>query len=434
MASPEAMVSLFASLAPRHRDQMLIGPKNIYAEDPGKIVQRELRTTQSKPTKPKQLAEYLTASGPLHCSDGWSYLGRALGALVTGDRRAALHLAYYAELRAAFSLLSSQGIAALNRRHFVITEKGNIQRLASELGTHRFVWKVLETWGQTDNASTILGNTLTPYGVAISDWLTGDVASWASWKPVAGEWFSRIGLDLRLIAEDRDARNLASYGVGDFSAESEPDIDERLNFVVSLWELLEPDQTARFRYLDQHLLRITLEQAFSATYSAGSDVTHEAYVLDALTNGLKEGWSSATEDFLLRKVGSEDHPVLIAARRGSPLSDASRHIEAMSRAALLLRVAAGSWLKHFRDAGFDPELLAFHWGPYGRSRGLWDRGLELTSCAELWDDIGGSLDTVLDWMKDTPDAGRSAFTATRELAGPLSVLSSMEVVALWSLA
>ncbi len=68
----------------------------------------------------RQMAQYVAASVILHCNDGWSYLGRSLSALLRGDPHRARHLAYYAELRGAMSLLASNGIGVFNKQHFVI--------------------------------------------------------------------------------------------------------------------------------------------------------------------------------------------------------------------------------------------------------------------------------------------------------------------------
>jgi len=57
----------------------------------------------------EDLLEVLAIRGPLHALDGWSYVGRALSALIAGDSHAARHLAYYGELRGALSLLASSG-------------------------------------------------------------------------------------------------------------------------------------------------------------------------------------------------------------------------------------------------------------------------------------------------------------------------------------
>src|SRR6266566_936611 len=40
----------------------------------------------------RDLSQYIAASGLLHASDGWSYLGKALVALLKGDPHRAIHL------------------------------------------------------------------------------------------------------------------------------------------------------------------------------------------------------------------------------------------------------------------------------------------------------------------------------------------------------
>ena len=54
---------------------------------------------------PQQVLDVLAATGPSHCLDGWTFLSRALAALLSGDTHTTRHLAYYAQLRAALSLL-----------------------------------------------------------------------------------------------------------------------------------------------------------------------------------------------------------------------------------------------------------------------------------------------------------------------------------------
>ena len=86
-------------------------------------VLRAIRPPQ--PIDDKAIAEYVAASAPLHASDGWHYLARAFGAISHGDRNTAIHLAYYAELRAAMAILASEGIGVLNYVHVVVDSSGN---------------------------------------------------------------------------------------------------------------------------------------------------------------------------------------------------------------------------------------------------------------------------------------------------------------------
>ena len=94
----------------------------------------------------RNLAQYIAASSILHANDGWCYLGRAVSALMNGDPHRSLHLAYYAELRAAMALLASEGVGIFNKKHYVLNGPNMATRLSSSQGTHRIAWDALEFW------------------------------------------------------------------------------------------------------------------------------------------------------------------------------------------------------------------------------------------------------------------------------------------------
>src|SRR5579863_7692654 len=54
----------------------------------------ELHYRRRKINSP-DLAEYIAASAPLHCMDGWGFLARAVDSTCRGDANAARHFAYY---------------------------------------------------------------------------------------------------------------------------------------------------------------------------------------------------------------------------------------------------------------------------------------------------------------------------------------------------
>src|SRR5207249_5741525 len=62
------------------------------------------------PQEANELATFLAIGTCSHALDGWRYLSQAAFALLNGARRTSIHLAYYAELRAARSILGSSGI------------------------------------------------------------------------------------------------------------------------------------------------------------------------------------------------------------------------------------------------------------------------------------------------------------------------------------
>src|ERR1700722_668599 len=89
------------------RGSMWIGKNNRYSTDTIGKIKNDVRSNR---INVRNLSQYIVASCLLHSTDGWSYLGKAILALMRGDPHRSRHLAYYAELRAAMSILASEGI------------------------------------------------------------------------------------------------------------------------------------------------------------------------------------------------------------------------------------------------------------------------------------------------------------------------------------
>ena len=95
-----------------------LGNNNRYLVNVTKLLFED--TQPGRAIKHRHLAQYIAASAPLHCADGWSLLGRSIDCHSRGDTDAARHFAYYAELRAAMSLLAVEGVGIFSDRHFVV--------------------------------------------------------------------------------------------------------------------------------------------------------------------------------------------------------------------------------------------------------------------------------------------------------------------------
>lgn len=100
----------------------------------------------------QDLIELIAIRGPLHAVDGWSYISRALNAIIGGDPHAARHLAYYGELRGALSILASSGIGIFNRRNLVIEDNNIVHSLANR-PTHDMCWATFTEWAQLTSSS-----------------------------------------------------------------------------------------------------------------------------------------------------------------------------------------------------------------------------------------------------------------------------------------
>src|SRR5438067_355249 len=113
-----------------------IGKSNAYSGD---IIEKiKMDSVAHRIRNPRHLSQYISASCLLHCADGWSYLGKAIVLLLRGDPHRCRHLAYYAELRAAMSLLAADGIGIFNNTHFVFDGPNSVTRLPRNYNTHRF--------------------------------------------------------------------------------------------------------------------------------------------------------------------------------------------------------------------------------------------------------------------------------------------------------
>src|SRR5205085_2086646 len=85
-----------------------------------------LRNNTSPPIQDvNTLADYLALSTWSHAFDGWRYLSKSALSLLRGARSVALHMAYYAELRAALSILAGAGIGIVDYNHFGLTSAGS---------------------------------------------------------------------------------------------------------------------------------------------------------------------------------------------------------------------------------------------------------------------------------------------------------------------
>jgi len=168
---------------------------------------KKLYDSRPTPIQTHILASYLSHSIAMHTFDGWKYLSQALLALMTGNRNKAIHLAYYAELRAAMAVLSSTGIAVCNSHHFSIGADGKVRWFHG--ATHEVTWEALSVWATvTENATRVL-NSLSVLGLRATDW--SEVCSFGSKLDITTKWLKDWSVDLKAIGEDRIVRNQVSY-------------------------------------------------------------------------------------------------------------------------------------------------------------------------------------------------------------------------------
>lgn len=357
------------------------------------------------------MREVIAVRGPLHAIDGWSYLGRAFSSMLSGQAHAARHMAYYAELRAALSILASSGIGVFNGRNAVVDASGTVH-IMSEFRTHEMAWLALIEWAASASSMErviqpiqLAGRSLLE---AFQEFFPGQAST------AAGQLMTEWGFDLQQGTADRDQRNWSSYQPTALGPIVTNPVDDAA-FLKMFWNACRPNGVE----LERHLLRILLETEARTHNLTLADYPHSYARLQESTK------SVASFDFLMRVEEPVDHEFIIElANRTLPAPPYAM----MCRAALLLKLATGMAEDNLRAAGVQP----FHhfqnwWHDFGVCHGLWTPGQPPLTSAALWDDI----DLALEESAAAPTGHRHEWISA--LAGNAMRVCETERAALWGL-
>ncbi|MFG1214950.1 hypothetical protein V5F72_20870 [Xanthobacter flavus] len=359
----------------------------------------------------QDLIEIIAIRGPLHALDGWSYVARALNALIGGDAHAARHLAYYGELRGALSILASSGIGIFNKRNAVIDALGTVHNLAKR-ATHDMCWATISQWALSGASVDRIVGSLRLAGTPLLEPFREFFPSGAS--VAANFLMTEWGFDLAQGAEDRDERNWSSYQPT-VLAQIETKPKEDMDFLKMFWEALRPGGAS----IELHLLRILLETEAKVHSTQLIDYKGS---YDRLDDSLK---TRIHFDFLTRATDARDHELLaFASQRALPAHPYSM----ICRAALLLRLATGLAEGNLVAAGIQPSVqFEAWWKAFGISHGLWAPEAEPASSFLLWDDVDLALDDAI----SAPTAHRHGWISA--LASNTMRICETERAALWGL-
>jgi len=307
------------------KDSRWVGVSNRYARNAIKSISSDTKVGRIR--NPRHLAQYIAASSVLHCSDGWSYLGKALLSLLRGDPHRARHLAYYAELRAAMSLLASEGIGIFSRRHFIIDAPHSAVMLQTKYPTHQFAWDCLNFWAEQSTSGHIFAKIVRPSGRNLEEWFV-PVGGAGAIEAQAREWFRQWGIDLKIFAQDKNARNESSYRPDGMPEAWRVRAPEALNFAQEVWEALEPSSMSQFDLIDRHILRLALESRFKGTTGRAPSEDREGYEQFIRPIIEYQDFSEATGkkwfDFVMRKAVADNLSIFDLSRD----STNARNIEA----------------------------------------------------------------------------------------------------------
>ena len=398
----------------------------------------EIRKIRKKtpllPEKHDEFCEYLAASAFIHCGDGWSYLGRALDALLRGDLHAAVHLTYYAELRGALSLMSSEGVYVGDFYTCVLDGPlSNI--LVSGLGTHQSIWKCLDSWHSSAKSKDLISKVLRPGGSTLDSWATS--VSGNLLTPFISSIFDQMKIDLKLFEADRANRNNASYSPSRIHTSDLP-MEEIRRIVSNIWTCLEPDTKGSFPVLDSFLLRDTLAAHYSTTHKVE---TEDNNLTDDTDWDDWEKWlegmlpaqiisTALHEDLLAMPTQTDRGSILSAAFEGFSVDEEPRqYVEGMLlRATVLLRLATGSCIQLLDEAGIDDESV-FPWvESLSLSRGIWPADDLPEDRIDLWADN----EIVLEEL--AKDKSGDLHTFVRNFSYYFPFIGQVERVVAWSFA
>jgi len=426
-ASPEAVIDAAAGIRRYLVAGRWIGTNNVYLRAPVKVVEKEVKAGATTASNPKHLREYVAASTVLHAAEGWSYLGRALVSHAAGNADVARHLGYYAELRAAMSILATQGIGIFHRSHAVLTAS-SVVRLLKGFATHEMTWLALEAWATSTAGADAMTTAIRPEGSPIAGWI-GSFGAAATGRPLGQSWLKEWGLDLRRFTEDRNARNEVSYrpGVRPHPATSSEDGAE---FLRQFWPLFEPRESEPFGIVDRYLLRCSLDAAFAA--SPSNTVSFRQRIERALREQADAAASSALGGFLLRTTEPDEPLLLTYARDRATQLSPNHHMHVMSRAALLLRLSTGMVSSVLRQAEIEFDELRFWFDRVVDGHGLAAPGDAHDDPLDMWADVRDALED-LEGHIDSGGAG-SYWNLGHGSASALAVLGGAERIGLWALA
>ena len=368
------------------------------------------------------MAEYISYSAPLHLADGWTFLARAFEALKAGDTNGAVHMGYYAELRAALSLLASEGVGVFQNRHVAINDHQHPTDYRGP-GTHVAAWKLLGAWADDQTLSVNFLDVIKVEQKSIREWF--DEAG--IWSQVGGvlarDWLQQWSIDLSIFPEDRNLRNQVSYRPAGISSAANPPanlINDVVEPLLSIWDSLAPTGFPGEAVIDQALMFLALSYFRDrANYS-------QLQWTD-LINHQFESASQTLKSTLVNSLTPPSSILTWAQDTSVPPSTNS----VLSRATLLLRLANAMCAERFENASVVKEDLRFWWDRVGQDHGFWATGDEPDIFDDLWTQVKDASAEVRSEIagKGTP----ISMAVLNDILGPRVPLTQHQRALLWML-
>lgn len=371
-----------------------LGIHNRYTKNCVEIIDKDCKAPaphRITGARKSQLAEYIAASVPLHCVDGWSFLGKAVASHAMGDTEACKHFAYYAQLRAVMSLLASEGIGIFNRKHFsIINANGKSSDLGGPINnsTHDLVREQFVEWVGHADSGKLFQKIIRPRGIPLETWFSE--ISTTRLNYLAEDWLKQWGYDITTFGIDKSARNHASYrpsGIArDLSFKNATRIRDSLDIVENIWRMCTIGGVGGF-VVDTFLLRLSWEKY------AGRRLTQSNARRVVENVGINDPELITLTQLFSRVIQRQDPMLIVKAGKRGRLNDPDYHIQMMARATLLLRLATGSGMAMIEEAHFSKDDLRFWWETFGENYGLWEPG-QTDPISDMWAEIEAALESM----------------------------------------
>jgi len=403
-ASREAVVEGVRTIKRYHiGSNKILSERNPLVLNSIKSVKKHTDATNSYLIKQSNINSFLAASSLSHLLDGWQYLSNAFNALLNGDESTTIHLAYYAELRSAMSILATEGIGVFNDKHIGVYSpninreipynyyKGNpptAKYVQTRSPTHTFVWDMMEKW--TNSAYKSNNDILKIFKVHGKDFYDiteyfhpSTAGSTLLTVKTVKQWLKEWCFDIKQYRNDRDNRNEASY-----RPQRIINFNQTVNFqtiisdLENYWSIISPSGADKFSLLDRYLLRKLFDTLYSqiTTTSSKNDLIIDAFTQLGINDNILFNFLNYQAPF------QDDHKIFQQAglKKTTTLS-------ILARATLLLRITIGLVSQLYKDGGIQREELNFVWNQYALDSGFWSNGNLYHDFNNLWSDVETSI-------------------------------------------
>lgn len=448
-ASPELIINAGATLGTQNMKFPFLPAGGRLLKAPGGQQEVEdllRRGTSLTSTDVSVLADYLALGTVCHLFAGWRYLGKSAYAMMDAARHTSLHLAYYAELRAAMAILASAGIGMLNTCHFSISQKGKIEIVGhlpkngsqpavgnrqDRLGTHNAVWQCLKTWSELPSSNDSVLGQFNVLGFDGKTW----VSAFGIPSATPLRWLADWSIDLKSLYGDSALRNEASYCIDLRDGSFDPILDNETRYFLAVGRACAGDDPGEPSGIDLILARDLCVKAYRGT-GGRSDKRVWGILFRHLVRqgGIKKPDAKAKINAIRLATDASGGRIVTAAKK------ANKNLEGVfSRALLLLRLATlitrGQWRQMGRLAPNgntnwqEPMLNQFaancHFVGVGTAQGDY---------RDLIADHNAALEDLENWRTTNPSGVGGDIWNQKSAAAAIREICRLERVGLWALA